>query len=142
MSKGEYAGRAVLQLKDFGKATNADKTNKLSLGNPYVRDESGYHLIFGNPQDPFCCVKLYDFYTEKHLIPAMKLANRTPKEQPFFVRHASGKELKRRVGLGLTCEAGTHRNNKWGEHYFPIAIRNLAVRCGFDNAEKYTMRSG
>lgn len=42
---------------------------------------------------------------------------------------------------GLTCEAGVHKNDKYGDNYFNTMIRSLAIECKFVNAESYTMRS-
>jgi hypothetical protein len=42
---------------------------------------------------------------------------------------------------GLTCEAGVHKNDKYGDNYYNAMIRSLAIECKFANAESYTMRS-
>ena len=36
---GSFDGRDYLQFKDFGNVGNADKTHKISLANPWARDE-------------------------------------------------------------------------------------------------------
>lgn len=51
------------------------------------------------------------------------------------------KALKVRIGEGLTCEAGLHENQHWGSSHFPQNVRELAIRCKFDDAERCTMRS-
>ena len=72
---GEFDGIEYLQLKAFGAATNGDKTRKLSLGNPYQRDASGFFKIYANASDSFCLIKLFKYYVVEHLIPAMKEEN-------------------------------------------------------------------
>ena len=42
---------------------------------------------------------------------------------------------------GLTCEAGVHKNDKYGDNHFNQMIRSLAIQCKFTNAGTYTMRS-
>jgi hypothetical protein len=46
-----------------------------------------------------------------------------------------------RAAAGLSCEAGVHKNDKYGDNYFSTMIRSLAIECKFANAESYTMRS-
>ena len=60
---------------------------------------------------------------------------------PFFVRRAAQKVLRLRKKNGMTHEAGMHKNDKWGINYFPDQMKALAIRCGFNDAENYTMRS-
>jgi hypothetical protein len=85
----KYVGRRCLVLMSFG---NADKTNKISLANPYVLDTSGSLKIWENPADPYCIVKLFDCMVNKHVIPAMTYHGLT--DAPLFNRRASAKELK------------------------------------------------
>ena len=119
---------------------DADKTCKLSLGNPYRRDPSGYHLIYANPGDPFCLVELYEFYFTRHLKPAMEHLGYD--DHRFFCHRAPQKILREWKKVGLTCEAGVgHKNYHWGVNQFDVKIKKLAEYCNFDNAESYTMRS-
>lgn len=136
---GEFSGLECLRLDGFGASANGDKTFKLSLGNRCTRDASGCHKIHVNPQDPFCLIAPFKFCTTRHLLPAMKAAPES--DHRFFVRRACGKVLKERRGLGLTCEAGPHKNQHWGEGHFPKQIRELAIWCEF-NPERHTMHSG
>ena len=85
----KYIGRRCLVLLTFG---NADKTNKISMANPYVLNTSGTLKIWENPADPYCIVKLFDCLTNKHVIPAMTYHNL--KDAPLFNRRANAKELK------------------------------------------------
>ena len=137
---GEFDGVEYLRLKAFGAATNGDKTKKLSLGNPYQRDASGFFKIYANSSDPFCLVKLFKYYVVEHLLPAMKEEGLN--DSFFFVRRAPKKVLKVRIKKGLRTEAGmAGQHSKWGPNYFPDMMKALAKRCGFDDADNYTMRS-
>jgi hypothetical protein len=137
---GPFDGRRFLQLNSFGAAGNADKTCKLSLGNPYIRDASGYYKIYENPGDKFCLIKLYVYYVTEHLLPAM--AHEGKEDHWFFIRRAPQKVLnERRKKFSLKTEAGLHHNQKWGEQNFSVQMKKLAERCGFEKASEYTMRS-
>lgn len=136
---GEFDGVECLRLKDFGASNNGDKACELSLGNPCQRDASGHHKIHANCNDPLCLVKLFKFCVRVHLLPALQEAG--AQDCAFFVRRAPQKVLHVRFGKGLACESGLHRNDKWGGGYFPKMIKELAILCGFNDAENCTMRS-
>ena len=56
--EGPYAGRECLSLNGL----NADKTMKLTLQNPILRNEDGFHDMIAVPEDPLCIVKLFKMY--------------------------------------------------------------------------------
>lgn len=65
----------------------------------------------------------------------------------FFWRRAPEKILKlRRVAvangdMSQNFELDDHRNSRWGLDYFTHEIRVLALKCGFEEADRFTMRS-
>ena len=70
------------------------------------------------------------------------MADAKMSDSPFFVRRAPQKVLNVRIQKNLRTEAGTDgQHSKWGINYFPQMIKKLAKRCGFTDADNYTMRS-
>ena len=56
--EGPYSGREYLELKGL----RTDKTRKLTLQNPVLRDEQGFHDMVADDNDPHCIVKLFKLF--------------------------------------------------------------------------------
>ena len=70
----------------------ADKTQKLSLTNPYQYETGGFLEMWDNRKDPMNVVNLFFFYIENHLKPAMDYHGLT--DAPLFNRRAPQKEIR------------------------------------------------
>ena len=116
-----------------------DKTTILSLGNPHQREKDGYSKMYENPKDMYCLVKLLDHYINKHLLPAFALEGKT--DGRFFTRRAYNNDLKERIKVGCLSQAGILPNNFFGLKHFNKVMKEVALTCGFDNPEGYTMRA-
>jgi hypothetical protein len=75
------------------KGSAFDKTQPLSLSNPYIRDElNGANIVVANPSDPFCLCALFQRYVATAFPPGYK--------GRLFRREAPKKELERRKKSG------------------------------------------
>ena len=95
--------------------------------------------MFANPRDRYCLVRILKHYIELHLKPSYALIGKT--DGPFFVRRAFEKELKPRALTGCLGEASNKEAGAFGVDYFNKIMKNVAIKCGFDNPEGYSMRS-
>jgi hypothetical protein len=118
-----------------------DKTGKLSLSVPYQVDTSGHLIIWESDfvDDKFDYVRLMIFYDTIHLGPLCEAEGID--DCPFFLRRAPEKVLKLRRQVGATHELYLHANAKWSAPFLNQTVRNMAIRCKFDNAHSFTMRS-
>jgi hypothetical protein len=57
---GEFAGSEYLELK----ALRDKKAHTLSLSNPTLRNDVGFHDMVAHPEDPLCIVKVFKAYRE------------------------------------------------------------------------------
>jgi hypothetical protein len=118
-----------------------DKTGKLSLSNPYQVDTSGHLIIWESDyvEDAFDYVRLMQFYDINHLGPVCEAEG--VDDCPFFLRRAPEKVLKIRRKASQTHELYIHTNSKWSATHLNTVVRQMAVRCKFENADTFTMRS-
>jgi hypothetical protein len=119
-----------------------DKTQKLSLENPTTRDSSDVeHAIVNDPDDPMCAFRLLKHHLKFNLPPGYK-------GRIMLHGFAQG-VLKKRRKKGLMWEANTEprsttdptEGGKMGKNRLNTIARTVAVRCDFENAEKFTGRS-
>jgi hypothetical protein len=55
---GPFAGRECLNLKDL----KTEKKHIISLGQPVLRNEQGYHDMVTNPGDLYCIVRIFKLF--------------------------------------------------------------------------------
>jgi hypothetical protein len=139
---GEFHGRGTLTLKDF---KGNDKSQKVTLANPWVIDHSGYLKVYDDPNDPFSLFKLVKHWVTTQLDPLCRYYG--VEDCPFFWRRAPDKVLKQRRkavangDMSQNFELDNHRNQRWGLDYFTSQVRVVAIKCDFEEAHRWTMRS-
>jgi hypothetical protein len=140
VTKGKYQG---LEKVSFSQG-NSDKTCKLSLIN-YSLSESGTGEndtdIISDPHDYLCTVRLRKYHNKFNLPLNWKGL--------LFLRKASTEIIKLRKSLGITYCVDTNPTiptdstprGKFGRTSLSKQVRQLAIMCKFNNAEKFTGRS-
>ena len=136
---GPMHGRRYVRLRNLG---GLDKTKKLDLSNPWVMEHGGTLVIWesDDPNDLFDYVKLMFFYDDTQLTPACEDAG--VDDCPFFLRRAPEKVMKLRRAAGKTFEVYIHKNHKWSAQYMNDKVRELAIKCKFNGAKRWTTRCG
>jgi AraC-like DNA-binding protein len=133
LEEGDDAGKLCLSLRGLF----TDKSCKLSLDNPTLRNKEGFHTTIKNDQDPYTMVNL--FLGIKRHYPTGWAG--------IILRHPSpGKELKKRrkkVGeSGFVMCANSTNHGVFGANYISsTVVKEIAHRCGFTNPEKCTAAS-
>lgn len=125
---GPFAGRECLNLKDL----KTEKKHVISLGQPTLRNEQGYHDMVANPSDPFCIVRIYKLF-RAHL-PDDWTGEILRRPKPY-------KEVRKLIdnqkGL-FVMMADLGPAGKFGKNYPTEICRRTAMRCGFDNVLRHT----
>jgi hypothetical protein len=130
LEDGEDAGKLCLSLKGLF----TDKSCKLSLDNPTLRNEEGFHTTIENDRDP---------YTSVNLFLGIRRHYPTDWAGTILRRAAPAKVLKKRrkqieKGTFLPC-ADLTDHGKFGANYISsTVIKEIAHRCGFVNPDKCT----
>jgi hypothetical protein len=128
-----------VQKCTFFRHKGDDKTQKSSLENPTTRDSSNVeHAIVNDPDDPMCAFRLLKHHLKYNLPPGYK-------GRIMLHSFAQG-VLKTHRQKGLMWGANTEprsatnptESGKMGKKPYKCTV---AVRCEFENAEKFTGRS-
>ena len=128
LAEGEDAGKLCLSLKGLF----TDKSCKLSLDNPVLRDEEGFHTAIENQGDAFTAINLF-LGIKKHF-PSGWAGTILRRPAPEKVLR---KLRKKANGSFLQC-ADLADNGAFGTNYANSVIKDIAFRCGFDNPERCT----
>jgi hypothetical protein len=130
LEEGEDAGKLCLSLKGLF----TDKSCKLSLDNPTLRNEEGFHTTIENDRDPYTSVNLYQGI-KKHF-PTDWAGTILRRSAPTKVLKKRRKELG--DGAFIPCADLTDWG-KFGANYISTTvIKEIAHRCGFNNPDKCT----
>jgi hypothetical protein len=130
LEEGDDAGKLCLSLRGFF----TDKSCKLSLDNPTLRNEEGFHTTIENDRDP---------YTTVNLFLGIKRHYPTDWAGTILRRAAPAKELKKRQKIagesGFVMHADLSDHGVFGANYISsTVIKEIVHRCGFTNPEKCT----
>ena len=143
-TEGAYKGRKYIRLR----ANNFDKTQKLSIAKPTIREvDQDIRTIPDNPEDPYCLYKTLLFFKDKYF---PKTWSSYILLRPAYFKEVGMQEKKGRYPF----LAGIYRKNKdgdyvvdennptgkLGEHYPNTLLKDLGKLCGFD--ARITSRSG
>jgi hypothetical protein len=113
---------------------NEDKTWKITLDNPSVRNEPGFHDMIECPNDPLCLIKLFQL-----------VRSHFPDDWAGTIlrRKASLKQLRMRPkdSVGFIKQAGLEPNDRWGTNYPNKVTKEVAKRIGLVNYGKHTAQS-
>jgi hypothetical protein len=130
---GDFIGRECLNLLTF----KDEKAHKLSLGNPSLRFEPGYHDMIADPTDRLCIVSIYKAY-KKHF----------PEDYtgPFLRRPRPAKEInqERRRNKQNKEEdkfimfADLAAKGKFGKNYTTKICNEVAQMAGLEDSRGRT----
>ena len=119
-----------------------DKIEQLSIHNPYCRDMNGIYCIVEIKDDPWCLYYLLERTIEKHLPCGW--------DSWLFMQTAPKSTIEKRkfYHVDYTCDdfhifrkEGYSYRGKLGKNYPNMRFKALALRCGFENPERFTGRA-
>jgi AraC-like DNA-binding protein len=130
LEEGVDVGKLCLSLQGLF----TDKSCKISMDNPALRNEEGFHTTIKNDRDPFTTVNLFQGI-KKHF-PTDWAGTILRRSAPIKVLKKRQKEL----GAGAFIPSADLTDwGKFGANYISsTVIKEIAHRCGFTNPEKCT----
>ena len=131
LAEGNDAGKLCLSLPFFeGLFTN--KSYKLALDNPTLRDEEGFHTVIEDRGDPFTAINLFLGIKKHYPTGWAGTILRRPAPEKVL------RKLRKNVNGSFIPSADLADNGAFGTNYANSVIKDIAHRCGFDSPNRCT----